>query len=84
MSRKMLIKPEDMIGKVYGEWEVLEALPVVKGYQYFTCRCSCGKIGRVLKANLLNRGSGSCGHERSEVSQSNWRKNKLNFGKGAW
>lgn len=48
----------DLVGQQIGEWTVLEYL----GKKKYKCRCSCGTIKDVLKVNLINGTSTSCGH----------------------
>lgn len=48
----------DLTGKEIGEWKVLEYI----GDKTYRCLCSCGKTKEVLKANLVNGSSTSCGH----------------------
>ena len=51
-------KHESLIGKHFGEWEVLEFV----GNNTYKCRCSCGKEANILKGNLTSGRSTSCGH----------------------
>lgn len=50
----------DLTGTTIGEWEVLRYV----GNKRYLCRCSCGTEREVLKANLLNGTSQSCGHSK--------------------
>ena len=58
---------EDLIGRQFGSWTVLD--PKEKGIQLepgcLYCRCVCGTEREVLKANLLNGRSRSCGCMKS-------------------
>ena len=47
----------DLIGKTFGEWEVIKRVP---GHKYL-CRCSCGTEREVYINSLLNGLSKSCG-----------------------
>ena len=51
----------DLTGDIIGDWKVLEYI----GHNRYKCRCSCGKIKDVLKVNLLNGSSMSCGHKKN-------------------
>lgn len=48
-------------GDKFGEWEVLS----YEGNKKYLCRCSCGTVKEVLKVNLINGSSTSCGHSRN-------------------
>lgn len=52
----------NMVGKHFGEWEVLEYL----GGSKWLCKCSCGKIKEVIGRNLRNGTSKSCGHDTNQ------------------
>lgn len=51
----------DLTGQQIGEWTVLEYI----GKKKYRCKCSCGTIKDVLKANLINGSSTSCGHSKN-------------------
>ena len=53
--------PEDLTGRQFGDWEVLS----YSGKGKYLCRCICGTEKEVLKVNLLNGSSTSCGHRRN-------------------
>ena len=48
-------------GDRFGEWEVLS----YEGNKKYLCRCSCGTEKLVLRGNLLNGRSTSCGHNKN-------------------
>lgn len=48
-------------GQVIGEWTIIEYV----GHKRYKCRCSCGKEKEVLKVNLVNGSSRSCGHSKN-------------------
>ena len=50
---------EDLRGKTFGEWTVLE----YAGDLRWVCRCSCGKEFNVLGYNLRSGHTRSCGHD---------------------
>ena len=58
----------EMIGKTYGEWKVLERVPIPEGKSthsaWYKCQCSCG-VERIINGSELRRGkTTSCGHAR--------------------
>lgn len=48
-------------GDRFGEWEVLS----YEGNKKYLCRCSCGTEKLVIRGNLLNGSSTSCGHNKN-------------------
>ena len=48
-------------GDKFGEWEILS----YEGNKKYLCRCSCGAEKLVLRGNLINGSSTSCGHSRN-------------------
>ena len=53
---------QDLKGKHFGEWEVLEYV----GKHYWKCRCSCGTIKNVHRYSLTSGASNSCGQCKSK------------------
>jgi hypothetical protein len=51
----------DLEDQYIGEWHVLKYI----GNKKYLCRCSCGVEKEVLKVNLMNGSSTSCGHNRN-------------------
>lgn len=51
----------DLTGQQIGEWYVNKYI----GNKRYRCTCSCGAVKDVLKVNLLNGSSTSCGHSRN-------------------
>ena len=51
------MKREDLTGKKFGKWTVLE---YDTNYKWI-CKCDCGKIKSVSSSNLKNGNSTSCG-----------------------
>jgi hypothetical protein len=54
---------EDLSGKVFGNWTVLELDPnptCIRTYKW-VCKCACGKIKSVLRSSLIDGMSTSCG-----------------------
>lgn len=51
---------QDIVGKTFGEWTVLEQVDE----ENCLCRCSCGVERKVSKHNLQRGGSKSCGHNK--------------------
>lgn len=54
-------EPINLEGLQIGEWSVIKYI----GNKKYWCKCSCGNEKPVLKANLLNGSSTSCGHNRN-------------------
>ena len=62
------MKSIDIIGKKFGRLTVVE-FSHSKGYEkYYSCRCDCGKTKTVLKGNLLNGKTKSCGCYQKEMA----------------
>lgn len=56
-------KPKnDLVGRQFNEWTVLDEANPVNGSVYWKCRCSCGTIRNVPERHLLTGHSKSCGH----------------------
>lgn len=51
---------QDLKGKHFGEWEVLEYL----GNSKWLCRCSCGVEKEILTGKLTSHQTMSCGHSK--------------------
>lgn len=71
-----MININDIIGKTYNEWEVLEYDEFrivgkdgkkIRRRHFYMCRCSCGEMRSVQRANLINSKSKSCGHKHRET-----------------
>lgn len=60
LKKDLLRKSQELTGKQFGKWTVLE---IRKGGKAL-CRCECGKIRKVRLTELLNGGSLSCGCAR--------------------
>jgi len=56
-----MINHNEMIGKKFHRWTVLEYSGVLKGYHYYLCRCDCNKIKVINRKHLLSGNSKSCG-----------------------
>jgi hypothetical protein len=54
-------KADDLTGKTFGEWTVLERDTSKKGV-HWKCKCSCGVERTVSASNLRTGNSTSCGH----------------------
>ena len=74
---------EDLTGRTYGEWTVLEYYGKEKGIHYWLCKCSCGTIKKVNSQSLRNNRSVSCGHKHGELCRQKNTKNLIGkkFGK---
>ena len=55
---------QDLTGRTFGYWTVLKKIGRYSGTRVL-CRCVCGTEKEVLKANLLNGRSRSCGCMKS-------------------
>lgn len=53
---------DDLAGKNFGEWTVLEFSHKDKAFTYWKCRCSCGVEKSILAQSLKHGKSTSCGH----------------------
>lgn len=61
---KLLKKYNSYIGKVIGNFTILEIVKVDKNYKkFFKCKCSCGNI-KVLRYENLNKSNKGCGCKR--------------------
>ena len=59
---------EDLTGRVYGYWTVLEFAGREKGKKMWKCVCKCGTIRNVIEGSLIYNKSKSCGCYQSERS----------------
>jgi len=83
-------KLEDLIGKKFGRLLVLNETEKRKGNIFYKCSCECGNKKWILKYNLLNGKTTSCGcHHKEVMLIFNSKKKKYNnydlsgkFGKG--
>lgn len=73
-----MIKDDEMIGKMFGRWKVLEKIPNKNKHVMFKCECQCENktIRNVDKCNLVSGKSISCGCYRRE--QTSKAKKKYN------
>lgn len=46
---------EDLVGKVFGSWTVIEPYITAGGRKQWFCRCSCGSIKGLTKEYLIKR-----------------------------
>jgi hypothetical protein len=80
---KVSLDPKnDMTGRTFGEWFVVEYAGSRHG-PWFKCRCSCGFIG-ILKGLELRRGSMSCGHNGSTYKHGSDRRNSRSKEYSIW
>lgn len=66
-------KKDDLTGRVFGEWTVIE----YSGNLRWKCRCSCGTVKDVLAQNLKNGRSTSCGCKAIEKRTESWKKHMI-------
>lgn len=52
---------ENMVGKKFNRWTILEVLGVENNRRYCKCQCECGTIKKVLLTEVKRGGSKSCG-----------------------
>ena len=64
MGRKVI---NIQIGARFGQRVVLEDIGIIGEHSYVRCRCDCGNIRDVSKANLIAGTSVSCGHSQDGV-----------------
>lgn len=58
------------IGDVFGDWTVLEILPITVNYhKQFLCQCKCGTIKQVDGFNVIKGKSISCGCQRNQLTK---------------
>lgn len=61
LKRKILNRTK-LIGQKFGEWEVLKFSHIDKNEHFvWICKCSCGKIKKVVGNNLISGNSTNCG-----------------------
>ena len=54
-------KPDEMMGKNFGEWKVLEKIsPYGASHYIYLCSCSCGSKGRISGGDLRRGRSQTC------------------------
>lgn len=64
---------ENIIGNKYGRWTVLEYVGNKNKIPHYKCKCECGTIREVSRANLMSGISKSCGCLHKEIaSQANF------------
>lgn len=71
-------KAEDLTGKTYGEWLVLERDNTKKDV-YWKCKCSCGTVKSILAKSLKSGNSKSCGHGNSERCKEQFTKHGMRY-----
>lgn len=52
---------DDLTGKKFGFWSVVEIYKVAENRYYWLCKCDCGTIRAVLASSLRSGKSQSCG-----------------------
>lgn len=61
LSRRFEAHHENIKGKRFGRWTVLEKAPSRNGRVYWTCQCDCGTVKNILGSSLTRKKSESCG-----------------------
>lgn len=71
---------EDLSGKKFGRWTVLERSDTITewGHIYYWCKCECGYKGRIVSYTLRNGMSQSCGCRQREIAKVQLKKNRKN------
>lgn len=68
----MPVKAEDLTGRVYGNWTVLERVSNSKGRKImYACRCTCDAVRSVQAGNLVSgrsRGCTTCAARRANAA----------------
>lgn len=68
-------------GRRFGRWTAIDCVGrrtytyenLISTTQVWKCRCDCGSVREVLRSNLINGDSTSCGCRAREVSSARWR-----------
>lgn len=63
-TKRKKIAPEDIIGKNFGSWYVVEKAECSKRGQLYLCKCKCGTERKITAGNLINGFTTSCGCSR--------------------
>lgn len=58
----------DLTGKTFGRWTVLEKTRKQQRSQVYLCRCECGNMREVTQSNLTQEKSQSCGCLQKELA----------------
>lgn len=65
-TAKLCASCNDLTGRTFGKWKVLEKSQKRGSHDYYLCECECGKIKEVSGYNLKTGKSTSCGCERTK------------------
>ncbi len=63
-------KAKNIVGSKYGRWTVISDAPKINGILYIICECSCGQIRTLIKSEVTQGRSKSCGCRAREVARS--------------
>lgn len=71
-------RPNDIIGKKFGQLKVLEKTKTKKHNSYlYKCKCDCGNITYQISGRLKSGNTRSCGCIKSKLfKEQGWNKNK--------
>ncbi|MCJ7761102.1 hypothetical protein MUP59_08200 [Candidatus Bathyarchaeota archaeon] len=61
------MKLNNLVGKRFGRWTVIERAPTIKRHTFWHCKCDCGKEANVEADSLAHGGSISCGCYKNEL-----------------
>ena len=59
--RKIAINRGNLIGKKFGDLEVINYGKTIGKVLFYICRCACGNIKEIRKCNLISGKTSSCG-----------------------
>ena len=76
------VRSQDLMGRVFGRWTVLELASVMP--RKWLCRCVCGAERAVAQHGLLNRRSQSCGCHGHDLSSMHKLKDELGKVYNSW
>lgn len=65
------MKKQNLLGQLFGQLTVIEAMPARNGMSYWQCKCSCGNITEVSFRNLKYGSTKSCGCFRKQAAAIN-------------
>lgn len=55
------IRKNNLVGKTFGRWKVIDKAEKIGRIQMYLCKCECGNYGKVAHSNLTRGKSTSCG-----------------------
>ena len=67
----------DLTGKTFGRWTVLEKSEKIGRIQTYLCKCQCGNTAKVPHSNLTRGKSTSCGCFQKELASKRFKKHGM-------